>query len=133
MRVALANVQFHEGNNVFPPLGILYVAAALRAAGHDVHVYDGDPVVRPKLAAEIAWVNPDIVGFSFLTMTWERALRLVGQVRALLPGARLIAGGAHATADPAGTLRAFPVDAVVVGEGEETAVDLVRRLARGEP
>ncbi len=117
---------------MFPPLGILYVAAALRAAGHDVHVYDGDPVVRPGLAAEIASTNPDIVGFSFLTMTWERALQLAQAVRESLPGARLIAGGAHATADPTGTLRAFPVDAVVVGEGEETAVDLVRRLARCE-
>lgn len=118
---------------MFPPLGVLYVAAALRAAGHEVSVYDGDPAVRPGLASEIASVNPDLVGFSFLTMTWGRALRLAEDVRARLPMAKLIAGGAHATADPVGTLGTFPLDAVVVGEGEETALDLVRRLGAGEP
>lgn len=131
LRIALANVQFHEGNNVFPPLGVLYVAGALRAAGHDVHVVDGDPVARPGLAEEVCRESPEVVGFSFLTMTWERARRLVVDVRARLPNARLIVGGAHATADPSGTLRAFPVDAVVVGEGERTALDLVRRLQDG--
>lgn len=128
----MANVQFHEGNNVFPPLGVRYVAGALRAEGHEVRVFDGDPVARPGLVDEICEDDPELVGFSFLTMTWERARRLVVEVRARLPHARLIVGGAHATADPEGTLAAFPVDAVVVGEGEGTAVDLARRLERGE-
>ncbi|MFX1344376.1 MAG: TIGR04013 family B12-binding domain/radical SAM domain-containing protein [Promethearchaeota archaeon] len=43
----------------------------------------------------------------------------------------LIGGGSHPTGDPAGTLQ-IGFDFVVIGEGEETIVELVNRLAKNE-
>ncbi len=52
--------------------------------------------------------------------------------RGLEPGSALfVAGGPHPTGDPEGTL-AFGFDAVVVGEGEATFVDLLLRLIDGQ-
>ena len=131
MRVALVNVQYHEGNNVFPPLGILYVAAAMREAGHEVLVLDADPQQRRDLVDVVVAHRPALVGLSFLTMTYDRAVTLAGALAARLPGVFLVAGGAHVTADPLGSIEALPLDAVVVGEGERTLVALAHALASG--
>lgn len=132
MRIALVNVQYHEGNNVFPPLGVLYVAGALRAAGHELIVLDADPYKR-DLVSEVAAFRPELVGFSFLTMTFDRARDLIAALRVELPQAVLLGGGAHATVDPEGTLAATLLDVVAVGEGERTAVELAAAMRAGEP
>ncbi|MBM4364828.1 MAG: radical SAM protein [Deltaproteobacteria bacterium] len=133
MRIALVNVQYHEGNNVFPPLGLLYVAAALQRAGHQCLVIDGDPRRRVGMVEQVVAFRPALVGLSFLTMTWDRARDLARALRASLPEAVLVAGGAHATADPDGTISRLPFDAVVVGEGEEAAAEIAGAVEDGRP
>lgn len=129
MRVCLVNIQYHEGNNVFPPLGVLYVGAALREAGHDVAIFDGDPTVRTSLVDEVAATDPQVVGISFLTMTFDRARDFIVAVRQRLPDAIVVAGGAHVTADPEGSLQDLDIDYLVVGEGEVTTVELLSALS----
>ncbi len=130
MRIALANAQYHEGNNLFPPLGLLYVAGALRGAGHRVMVLDGDPLVETDMIGRIVEFRPDLVGLSFLTMTYGRARALARGLRAQLD-APLMIGGPHVTAEPERSLRDLGADVAVVGEGERTAVAVARRLAAG--
>jgi anaerobic magnesium-protoporphyrin IX monomethyl ester cyclase len=132
VRISLLHVQFHEGNNIFPPLGILYVGAVLRNAGHEVQILDRDPRRRADTVADMVAFRPDVVGLSFMTMTYDRAVDVARQLRDRLPRAHLIAGGPHPTADPEGTLRAMAIDSVAVGEGEATMLDLVQRLEAGE-
>ena len=43
MKISLINVSTLDGNNVVPPLGIMYVAASARQAGHEVQLLDIDP------------------------------------------------------------------------------------------
>lgn len=131
MRISLAHVQFHEGNNMFPPLGLLYVAAALRAEGHRVQVLDGDPLLETDMAARVASFAPELIGLSCLTMTVQRASALAEELRSLLPEVPQMVGGAHATAAPQDALRRLGADVVVVGEGEATAVAVARCLAEG--
>jgi B12-binding domain/radical SAM domain protein len=47
------------------------------------------------------------------------------------PGITHIVGGVHATGEPEQCLRAG-FDIVAIGEGEQTAIELVRRISRGE-
>jgi len=47
MRVTLVNAQVLDGNNVVPPLGLMYIAAVLEKAGHAVQIYDSDRNIRP--------------------------------------------------------------------------------------
>lgn len=133
MRVTLVHVQFHEGNNVFPPLGICYVGAVLRQAGHTVTLLDGDPFQRPELVDDLVASRPEVLGVSLMTMTYGRARWLVQALRERLPGVPIVGGGAHPTADPAGSLRELGFDWACVGEGEQTMLELVARLEAGGP
>ena len=63
---------------------------------------------------------------------WLYAKRVIAAVHAAAPKALIVAGGEHVTADAAHVLRSAPaVTACVLGEGEETLVDLVDAVAAG--
>ncbi len=73
-----------------------------------------------------------VVGWSFFSTDFAPMAARLAEFRARIqdPAVLHLAGGVHASADPAGTLRAG-FDYVAVGEGERTIVELVRALLRG--
>src|SRR5260370_43909 len=129
MRVALANVQLLDGNNVVAPLGVLYIAGQLERDGHTVSVFDGDPDAFPLADEIVAW-RPDVVGLGFLTAASSRAYALLKKLKARLPEAYFVGGGVHPTIFPEPTLK-LGCDVVVVGEGEETIAEVMARIASG--
>ncbi len=111
-----------------PPGGIAMVAACLQRAGHRVRV--GDLVVSPRpaevVAEQVARLGADAVGFSVIGPALQATRELATAIRARLPGVKLFAGNALPSEYPQWFLDAVPeMDAVVVGEGEVTAVELV--------
>jgi magnesium-protoporphyrin IX monomethyl ester (oxidative) cyclase len=129
MRVALVNVQLLDGNNVVAPLGVLYIAGQLERDGHEVAVFDGDPAAFPLADEIVAW-RPEVVGLGFLTAASSRAYALLARLKERLPRAFFLGGGVHSTVFPEATLRRG-CHAVVLGEGEATASEVVARLAAG--
>ncbi|MDP8255613.1 MAG: radical SAM protein [Candidatus Alcyoniella australis] len=117
-----------------PPLGIAYLAAALRRDLPGVEVTLMDEIVHrhepDELLRIVAGLRPDLVGVSTVTPTVDTALRIAQGLRPLLPDALLVAGGPHSTVRPGDLLQSF--DAAVVGEGEQTIVELARRHLAGE-
>jgi len=120
------------------PLGLAYVGAAARAAGHDVtlllpdtRAYLGqDP--WGELERAVAADAPDVVGIPVVTPLVEVVAELARRVRRVRPGARVVLGGAHATAVPEAALAAVPdADGAVLGEGEGPFVALLAALASG--
>ncbi len=130
MKISLINVQVSEGNNIVPPLGILYIAAVLEQMGHELQVFDVDPDVSPCID-EVKEFAPHIVGLSCYTSTYPKAQRLTRQLKAMLPDSIFICGGVHATAKPVETLRELEVDYLVYAEGERTIARLVRLIEAG--
>ncbi|MBI4957716.1 MAG: B12-binding domain-containing radical SAM protein [Myxococcales bacterium] len=129
------------------PLGLAYVAAAAREAGHLVRVVDAIALAPHETArdrdllrigagpAEIAAAVPEdtevlAIGctFSFL---WPLVRELVVALRARFPRAFIVAGGEHLSALPERSLREAPLDLVAIGEGEETFVCVLAALERG--
>jgi len=114
------------------PLGLLYLAGIAREAGYDVTIFDAmfaadDEVFLQALERE----RPQIVGLAVLATIREAALRLADLAKTW--GATVIVGGADPTARPTLYLKhqaegRFPVDVVVVGEGEETILELLPLL-----
>ena len=86
MRVTLVNAQVLDGNNVVPPLGLMYIAAVLEKAGHAVQIYDADPEYEANIIKEIKEFNPDLIGLSFLTVAYQRAFGLCKVLKKELPG-----------------------------------------------
>ncbi len=73
-----------------------------------------------------------IIGFSFFTTQLWKIYPVIKKLKQKY-GKRIlcIAGGPHPTGDPLGTLR-MGFDIVVRGEGEETFIELLRRLEENE-
>ncbi|HEY5386924.1 MAG TPA: cobalamin-dependent protein, partial [Thermoleophilia bacterium] len=105
----------------FPPLGIAYVAASLREAGHSVQVLDCTFLSRDEAVRRAQAAHADVVGI-YCMVTMEDAC--LGFARALRGHCRLlVAGGPLPTCEPEAFLRHF--DVVVRGEGEQTMLDLL--------
>jgi len=115
------------------PIGMLYVAAAAEAAGHEVWVLDQvDPRYRAarNMVAEAVRLNPDVLGFTATTAAFPLALRIAEAVRARTD-CRVVAGGIHVTHAPEAVLEHRAIDFAVLGEGEQTFVGLLAALVAG--
>lgn len=121
--------------NAVPPLGVLYLAAALRArSGAEVRLLDAyfEPDAEGAVRRAVRELKPDAVGFSCLTAEYPLALKMAAAVKGESPAVPVIMGGPHPSSDPEGVLR-DGADAAVVGEGEETLTELVRVITEEGP
>jgi radical SAM superfamily enzyme YgiQ (UPF0313 family) len=115
-------------------LGLGYVASSLRDAGYSVRLI-GVEVTKAEglILNEIEQFGPRLVGFSLCFDTIQSGLSLCRRIKAAHPDVCLCLGGHHATFMADEILRSYPaVDVVVRGEGEQTAIELVKALACGE-
>lgn len=115
-----------------PPLGILSLAAYLRRES-DAQVDILDLTFRKKpfdyLREGLSARRYDVVGVSVMTSMVRDAKRASTIARETNPQSLIIWGGPHPTVLPDDTLALPQVDAVALGEGEETLLELVQRGA----
>jgi anaerobic magnesium-protoporphyrin IX monomethyl ester cyclase len=143
MRILLINVPHPAiGSRIpddhLPPLGLLCVGGPLLDDGHEVRLIDGEfgPMTVGQLVTEAAGFAPDAVLFGHSgSSSGHPIISAVAQaVRQRLPGVHIIYGGVYPTYFWREILDGEPwVDAIVRGEGEETARLLVRALEQGAP
>jgi radical SAM superfamily enzyme YgiQ (UPF0313 family) len=116
------------------PLGLECVGGAVRSRGHeaeivDLRIDDWDTLER-RLAD-----RPDVVGLSCAFTTDVYPGHEVARfVHDRCPDVPVLVGGHHASLMPDDFLYAgSEVDAIAVGEGERTSVDLLAALEEGHP
>lgn len=139
------------GQDAVPPLGVAYVAAAIRAAGHEVSAVDavGEAVHQYsrvrwsehalmhglRIDELVARIDPrtEVIGVSCMfSVEWPITEELVTALRAAFPSTLIVLGGEHVTACPEFSLTACAaVDVGVLGEEEETIIDLLDAHAAG--
>ena len=112
---------FESSGIVMQPLGVSYVGAALKEAGHDVQI---EILEDPTSLADLS--DAEVVGISCSTVQYKPGLRV--EKSAKENGKVVIMGGAHPTSSASDVLRTGYVDYVVRGEGEVTAVELLEGL-----
>ncbi|MBM4036950.1 MAG: B12-binding domain-containing radical SAM protein [Planctomycetes bacterium] len=130
MRVTL--VQPDTGGS-YPPLSLGYLAAYVAARGHEARILDLQvPAQQARWEQLLVESRPDLIGFTALTPSIRGAGELAARARELVPTAKLIVGGFHASMEPEQTLRDYPAfDYLCIGEGEETLAELCERLDAG--
>jgi radical SAM superfamily enzyme YgiQ (UPF0313 family) len=120
----------------YPPLGILYIAAYLKArSSHEVLVLDTqvEKMGYPEIKAEIERIKPDLVGIYTLTFALVDALKVAALAKSVSRDILVCSGGPHPTIYPAETAAQKDVDFAVSGEGEEAFLKLLETLtARGD-
>lgn len=110
-------------------MGVLYLAAVLRRAGHEVALALAG---RKDFWTRARDFSPDVLAYSVTTGHHKFYLDLNRRLKAALAGRPLaVFGGPHATFFPE-IIEEEGVDAVCRGEGEEAFAEFVTALGRGE-
>jgi anaerobic magnesium-protoporphyrin IX monomethyl ester cyclase len=113
----------------FPPLGLGYLAAALKKHGFAVELVDGTFLSKEKAVEQVKRSKTQIIGiysmFSMKKDSLKLALLFKGHCDLL------VTGGPLPTLDPSDFLDVF--DVAVIGEGEDTIVELAECLEKGSP
>ncbi|MET0133337.1 MAG: radical SAM protein [Kibdelosporangium sp.] len=120
-------------------LGLMSIVAYARACAVDVACVNG--MVSDHASIEETWQamraavrgRPTLVGFSNIDSLHE-VVELAGRVRVHWDGVPVVLGNAMATLNRERLLRDYDcIDFVVLGDGEQTFVDLANALADGKP
>jgi anaerobic magnesium-protoporphyrin IX monomethyl ester cyclase len=112
------------------PDGILSVAAMVKRAGHAVRVLDGAFWTHAQILDEVERFDPEYVGIYANTPLWNKAQRTARDVKARMPEVMVAAGGPCPVAYRRRCLDECPhLDAVDIGEGENTTLEVLERLA----
>jgi radical SAM superfamily enzyme YgiQ (UPF0313 family) len=110
------------------PLGILYIASALRDAGHDVRFVDLTFATNLSVLDGVL-DGADWVGMSSSSAMFGKATGVLGYVKRMAPGTPVVIGGPHATVATEDALRSG-FDYAVLGEAEDTVVEFTRLLEK---
>lgn len=125
----------------FPPLGIAYLAASLRRAGHTIKIldrniylvrcnYDFD-LLDSTIINIIRDLEPRVIGFSASTPLMYDVQHFSSLAKKVFPDKILAVGGPHPTVEPEESLKeCAAIDVVVKGEGELTVLELLNNLSR---
>jgi len=121
-------------NDPFYPLGLLYLASVLEKEGHNVFVKDcyrnSWEEIKQELVELIKDYSPDIFGLSCNTLNRTSCFKLSKIVKEINPKIKIIIGGVHATSLYEQILLNYPIDVVVLGEGEISTPKLIRALGK---
>jgi anaerobic magnesium-protoporphyrin IX monomethyl ester cyclase len=114
--------------DIRPPLNLIYLASYVKAKGLSCRVIDANNAEfnMDRMMREIETLQPRAVGVSFYQSTQEQGLKLCREVKARWPGIRTIGGGPLVTTSYADLLSGGELDVCVLGEGEETLLELLR-------
>jgi anaerobic magnesium-protoporphyrin IX monomethyl ester cyclase len=124
-----------EKMGIFPSLALGGLAAVLREHGYPVGLVDlhADNLYPVDAAADrVREFAPDVVGLTAKTLGWPAVIEIGQMVRRVAPHALVVLGGPHMSIYPKESLSWDCFDVAVVGDGEETLLELCDRVEQGD-
>jgi radical SAM superfamily enzyme YgiQ (UPF0313 family) len=138
VKVLLVQLPVPENRTANLPLALGYLKAMAEAAHlpdltvelleAEVQNRGGDALIIDAILAH----TPDLVGFSLYTWNSSRILGLVHALKRLAPEILVLGGGPEVNHDGAFVLASPDFDFLVLGEGEQTFVELLQALNGGK-
>ena len=132
-----------KGSQIIP-LGLAYIGAVCEKEHevrifdfsasdnveiHNGHTYYGTPKI--EILAELHAYKPDILGIQCMYSAYAEDAYEIARIGKML-GCLTVMGGAHASACYLEVLKNPEVDLVVIGEGEETFLEIIQKFANKE-
>ena len=146
-KVCLISPPSRAINHFRPPVALLYLAGYLEKNGIECDLIDPvlDKQIRDKdfyrnlkatlkdiereIIEEIEHSQPDVVGITCYTPEYFEVLNLAKAIKKLNRQTKIIVGGIHPTFHPQDFIsKNSPVDFVVLGEGELTLLELIKKI-----
>jgi anaerobic magnesium-protoporphyrin IX monomethyl ester cyclase len=117
-----------------PNLGILYIIGYAKQLLPEVEFYYLEPFLSIEEHIEkVKQIKPDIYAISFTTPRRDLSFEIISKVNALGLQMLMVAGGAHPTIDSQDVLKNTAIQVCIVGEGEETTAELIKKVLAKQP
>ncbi len=115
-------------------LGIGYLAGALKQ-NHEVVAYHFTSMyqARKQIPLESRLYNPDMVGLTCNTFNRASVREIVVLLKKFNKSIKIVLGGVHASFLYEQMLKAYNADIVVIGEGENTLLELCAAIEQNKP
>ena len=122
-----------EKLGIFPSLALGSLAAWVRQNGFDVRLIDlhVENIYPQDAASRVRDYDPHIVALTAKTLGWPAVIEIAQMVRATCPNAVIVVGGPQMSIYPAESLSWECFDIAVVGDGEETLLDICDHIDQG--
>lgn len=111
----------------YPPLGLLYISAFLNQQKINNKVFDSTFSDKTSLFAQIEKEKPDVLAIYANLMTKVNVLNIAKTCKNISPNTKVVMGGPDVTYNVENYLK-NGADYIVIGEGENTMLELVRHL-----
>ncbi|MBT4932956.1 MAG: radical SAM protein [Rhodospirillaceae bacterium] len=119
------------------PTGIAYVSASLKANGVAVQTLNLEFIPEDQVFDTIDKTLADktlkVVGLGGLYFEFDRIRSIIEQIRRVRPDITVVVGNGVVSSDPKLMLPALGAQIGVIGEGEETVVELAQALEKATP
>jgi anaerobic magnesium-protoporphyrin IX monomethyl ester cyclase len=117
------------------PVGLMYIGAVLKKAGHELKIHDCYRDYRNLhiLRRTINNWKPDFIGISIIVTEIEQTKRIMGIIHETLPDVPVTFGGPWPSANPEEAIKKFGANFVVLGEGEKVFPKLIEAVIQGRP
>lgn len=113
------------------PLALMYIGGYAEKHGHTVKLLDHNFETDAK--SIIDDFKPDITGVTSLTgRMLIDGLNISNYIKSSFPQSKIIWGGIHSSVLPENTLAEKSIDIVVIGEGEETFIEVVNAIENNQ-
>ena len=124
-----------HGVYCFPPLGLMYIQAAIeKRSKYLAEIFD--PVVDdldfPEFEQQLKRYPLDIVGISTYTHSLPDVQQTINTVRKLNANAKIVLGGPHCSMFPDYAAQLKDADAILTGDGEDAFLEMVERYDKGQ-
>jgi len=130
IKIALVNPRIESYSSMISPMGLLWIAAVLEKNGFQVRIFDIYPRDDRDIRRLISYA-PDVVGMTVLTDYWDRAKYIAEMIQKNLTDFVFVIGGVHVTVLPEESLNGLNAHVGVIGEGEQTMLELCSLLRDG--
>ena len=136
MRILLVVPKFVSyGRHYDFPLGLAYVSASLKKAGFDVfclnlnHYRDSS---ESMVARIVKLLRPNILGTGGLSVHYRIIKQIIDSAGSIIPNLKVMVGGGLISSEPILMLKALNADFGVIGEGENTVVNLIKAIDKNQ-
>ncbi len=124
-----------HGVYCFPPLGLMYIQAAVeKRSPYKVEICDPvvDDLDYPEFEEMLKRYPLDLVGISAFTHSLPDVQMTINLVRKLNPKANIILGGPHTAMFPEYAIQLQGADAITTGDGEDPFLNIVKNFDAGK-
>ncbi len=119
------------------PTGFAYIASAIRNSGHevvglnpnnDVSYKSALEMIGDKISRSLSKNNPDLIGLGGLSTDYKFIQDSMQIIREKSPKTPIVCGGGIINCDAEFVFTTLRPDFCIIGEGEETIVNLIDML-----